>query len=70
MKEKGIVPGICSHRPDIIDKAHELNLGAGRDKPESGFRNAFEAGGTFIAVGMFDFQVKENAELVNKILRN
>lgn len=43
-------------------------LGAGRDNPEAGFRNAFEAGATFIAVGMFDFQAKENAELVNRIL--
>lgn len=43
-------------------------LGAGRDNPESGFRNAFDAGAAFIAVGMFDFQVKENAELVNRIL--
>jgi len=107
MKEKGMVAGICSHHPDIIEKAEELGLGAefymmtlnrvgyccddpeaakrtmgdiskpfinfkvlgaGRDDPESGFRNAFEAGATFIAVGMFDFQVKENAELVTKIL--
>lgn len=45
-------------------------LGAGRDDPESGFRNAFEAGAAFLAVGMFDFQVKENAELVNRILEN
>lgn len=109
MKEKNIVPGICSHYPTIIEKASELNLGAefymmtlnkvgyhcddpesakrtmkkinkpfinfkvlgaGRDKPESGFRYAFEAGATFIAVGMFDFQVKENAELVTRILGN
>jgi hypothetical protein len=107
MKTKGLVAGICSHRPAIIEKAEELDLGAefymmtlnkvgyccddpeaakcamkkiskpfinfkvlgaGRDKPESGFRYAFEAGATFIAVGMFDFQVKENAELVTKIL--
>lgn len=107
MKEKGIVAGICSHHPAIIERAAELELGAefymmtlnkvgyccddpvaakrtmknidtpfisfkvlgaGRDKPESGFRNAIDAGATFIAVGMFDFQVKENAELVTKIL--
>jgi len=109
MKDKNIVAGICSHHPNIIEKAEELDLGAefymmtlnrvgyhcddpeaakramkninkpfinfkvlgaGRDKPESGFRHAFEAGATFIAVGMFDFQVKENAELANKILGN
>ena len=107
IKENGMVAGLCSHRPAIIERAEELDLdaefymmtlnkvgyccddpeaakraiksiskpfinfkvlGAGRDKPESGFRHAFEAGATFIAVGMFDFQVKENAELVSKIL--
>ena len=107
MKEKGMVAGICSHQPAIIEKAEDLDLGAefymmtlnkvnyncddpeaakrtmkninkpfinfkvlgaGRDRPESGFRYAFEAGATFIAVGMFDFQVKENAELTTKIL--
>lgn len=109
IKDKGIVAGICAHKPDVIEKAEELDmgaefymltlnkvgyccddpeaakktmkkinkpfisfkvLGAGRDNPESGFRNAFEAGASFIAVGMFDFQVKENAETVNKILEN
>ena len=107
MKEKGIVPGVCSHRYDVIEKADALDLGAEfymmtlnkvnycckdpegakramkkidtpfinfkvlgavRDKPESGFRNAFDAGATFIAVGMFDFQVRENAELATEIL--
>ena len=107
MKEKGMVAGICSHQPAIIEQAEELDLGAefymmtlnkvdyncddpeaaklamnninkpfinfkvlggGRDEPESGFRDAFEAGATFIAVGMFDFQVEENAGLVTKIL--
>jgi len=107
MKEKGIVAGVCSHRPAIIERAEELDLGAefymltlnkvgyvcenpgaakrtmgriqkpfinfkvlgaGRDKPESGFTHALEAGASFIAVGMFDFQVEENVALVNSIL--
>ena len=107
IKDKGIVPGVCAHKPFVMEKSEELGLkaefymltlnkvgyccddpeaakkvmksinkpfisfkvlGAGRDKPESGFKNAFEAGAAFIAVGMFDFQVKENAELVNRIL--
>jgi hypothetical protein len=107
MAEKGMVPGVCSHRPGIIEQAEELDLGAefymltlnrvgyvcedpeaakrtmrrvdkpfisfkvlgaGRDTPASGFRHAFEAGATFIAVGMFDFQVAENAQLVESIL--
>lgn len=42
-------------------------LGGARDDPESGFKHAFDAGADFIAVGMFDFQVKENAELVSRL---
>jgi hypothetical protein len=36
--------------------------------PASGFRYAFENGADFICVGMFDFQVAQDAELVRKIL--
>jgi len=43
-------------------------LGAGRAKPEDGFKLAFESGADFIAVGMFDFQVKENVGIVNSVL--
>jgi len=69
--------GYCCEDPEDTKRAMKnidktfINfkvLGAGRDNPEAGFRNAFEAGAAFIAVGMFDFQVRENAELVNKIL--
>lgn len=42
-------------------------LGAGRVDPEPGFRYAIEAGADFFNVGMFDFQVAENAELVRKL---
>ena len=109
MRDKGIVPGVCSHKPGIIERADGLNLGAdfymltlnrvgyncddpkaakramklidkpfisfkvlgaGRDEPEAGFRNAFEAGADFIAVGMFDFQVEQNVHLVEKILQS
>ena len=42
-------------------------LGAGRVDPEPGFRYAIEAGADFLNVGMFDFQVAENAELVRKL---
>ncbi|MBL7038872.1 MAG: hypothetical protein ISR77_09600 [Pirellulaceae bacterium] len=45
-------------------------LGAGRVKPEAGFRYAIEAGADFLNVGMFDFQVAENAELVRKLSLN
>ncbi|MCX8107582.1 MAG: hypothetical protein N3G20_02125, partial [Verrucomicrobiae bacterium] len=43
-------------------------LAAGAIRPESGFRYAFENGADFICVGMFDFQVAENVDLVRKIL--
>ena len=43
-------------------------LGAGRVEPEAGFRYAIEAGADFLNVGMFDFQVAENAEMVRKLI--
>jgi hypothetical protein len=44
-------------------------LAAGAIRPESGFRYAFENGADFICVGMFDFQVEQNAALVRQILK-
>jgi hypothetical protein len=38
-------------------------LAAGAIRPESGFRYAFENGADFICVGMFDFQVEQDAKL-------
>ncbi len=43
-------------------------LAGGAIKPEDAFRYAFEAGSDFICVGMFDFQIIENVNLVNSIL--
>jgi hypothetical protein len=43
-------------------------LGAGRAKPPEGFRHAFEKGADFIAVGMFDWQVRDDTALVQEIL--
>jgi uncharacterized protein (UPF0264 family) len=43
-------------------------LAAGRMEPEAGFRYAIEAGADFLNVGMFDFQVAENAELMRKLI--
>ncbi len=43
-------------------------LAGGAIMPEDGFRYAFESGSDFICVGMFDFQIVENVNLVNKIL--
>ncbi len=42
-------------------------LAAGAIKPEDGFRYAFENGTDFICVGMFDFQVIANANIIHDI---
>jgi len=44
-------------------------LAAGAIPPKSGFRYAFENGADCICVGMFDFQVEENAALVRSLLQ-
>jgi len=44
-------------------------LAGGAIKPEDGFRYAFENGADFICVGMFDFQIVEDVNLVIDILR-
>lgn len=43
-------------------------LAAGAIKPADGFRYAFENGADFICVGMFDYQIIEDVNLVNEIL--
>jgi hypothetical protein len=43
-------------------------LGAGRETPPQGFRHAFERGADFIAVGMFDWQVRDDAAHVQEML--
>jgi len=43
-------------------------LGAGRETPPDGFRHAFERGADFIAVGMFDWQVRDDAAHVQEML--
>ena len=42
-------------------------LAAGAIKPEDGIRYAFESGADFACVGMFDFQVIENANIAYNI---
>jgi len=44
-------------------------LAAGAIRPESGFRYAFENGADFICVGMFDFQVEEDAKLARTVFQ-
>ncbi|MBC8870556.1 MAG: hypothetical protein H8E44_14130 [Planctomycetes bacterium] len=44
-------------------------LAAGAIHPRHGFRFAFENGADFIAVGMLDFQIRENADRTKQSLR-
>jgi hypothetical protein len=43
-------------------------LAAGAIHPREGFRFAFEKGADFAVVGMFDFQIAENASILRKVL--
>ena len=45
-------------------------LAAGAIEPEVGFRYAFENGADFICVGMYDFQIVDDINIVNKILKS
>jgi hypothetical protein len=45
-------------------------LAAGAIGPEEGFRYAFENGADFICVGMFDYQVVDNVNIVTEILKS
>jgi len=44
-------------------------LAAGAIQPRQGFAHAFVSGADMIAVGMFDFQIAENCELVTRLVR-
>ena len=37
-------------------------------KPEEGFRKAFERGADFLAVGMFDWQVRDDVQMVRDMI--
>jgi hypothetical protein len=43
-------------------------LAAGAIPPADGFSYAFSSGADFVAVGMFDFQIKENCEIARRVL--
>jgi hypothetical protein len=43
-------------------------LGAGAIGPEDGFRYALQNGADFLCVGMFDFQVAEDADIARRLL--
>ena len=67
---------LSSDPSEIDDYMSKLNkpwiafkvLGAGRDMPKEGFLHAFQHGADFIAVGMFDWQVRDDAALVKELL--
>jgi hypothetical protein len=44
-------------------------LAAGAIYPRQAFPYAFKSGADFIAVGMFDFQIKEDCELASRVVR-
>jgi hypothetical protein len=44
-------------------------LAAGAIHPRDGFKYAFQSGADFCVVGMFDFQVVENAAVANEVLK-
>jgi len=43
-------------------------VAAGAVKPQEGFKFALEGGADFLCVGMFDFQVRQNATIAQNIL--
>ena len=45
-------------------------MAAGAIEPREAFQYAFEGGADFICVGMFDFQVVEDVNIVNEVLAN
>lgn len=45
-------------------------LAAGAIHPRAGFRHAFENGADFAAVGVFDFQIAQDAAIINEVLQN
>ena len=44
-------------------------LGAGVTHPKEGFKRAFKSGADFMAVGMYDFQIQEDAIITRSIMK-
>ena len=43
-------------------------LAAGAIPPEEGFKSAFDSGADFVCVGMFDFQVRQDAAIARQAI--
>ncbi len=67
----------CRDPKDTIAYMSELErpwiaykvLAAGAIHPRAGFKHAFENGADFAAVGLFDFQIAENVEILNNVVK-
>ena len=67
----------CVNPEEVIDFMRSVKkpwvafkvLAAGAISPEVGFSYAFDGGADFIAVGMFDFQIRGNAQIANRAVR-
>jgi hypothetical protein len=67
----------CINPEETVDFMKTVNkpwlafkvLAAGAILPRQAFPYAFKSGADFVAVGMFDFQIKENCELVCRTVR-
>jgi hypothetical protein len=44
-------------------------LAAGAFDPKQAFPYAIKNGADFVAVGMFDFHIKDNCELISRVVR-
>ncbi len=66
----------CSNPEEVVDAMFNVTkpwiafkvLAAGAIPPQRGFRYAFENGADFILVGMFDWQIAEDAQITKQVL--
>jgi hypothetical protein len=66
----------CNDPPAVIDSMAKVNkpwiafkiLAAGAIHPRTAFPYSFKSGADFILVGMFDWQIEENAKLAKRVL--
>ncbi len=67
---------VCDNLKEVIEYMKKVDkpwvafkvLGAGVTEPRRGFKDAFNWGADFINIGMYDFQVKEDALISKRVL--